>query len=156
MLKKLKDYNCYFVDENGNVYSNYKGDLVIKSSFFSHNGYKRVKLWQKGKSKNFFVHRLFAEYFVDNPNNYDSVDHIDRNILNNNYKNLRWMTHSANSGLSHAKLTKEEVEYIKSNYRRGNGQKLSKMFNCDLSVVVKIAKGKAYNWINEEVMSNAN
>lgn len=49
-------------------------------------GYKRVKY----KGKIYRVHRLVAETFIPNPNNYPTVDHIDRNSINNIVENLRW------------------------------------------------------------------
>lgn len=148
-IKKIKGYDNYFVSDDGIVFSKTKDELVEKKTFLSHNGYKRVTLWNKGKQKKYFVHRLVAEYFVKNVNNYDSVDHIDENKLNNNYNNLRWTSKSYNLGRSNALLNKTEVDYIKRNYKRGNGIELSKKLNVDLSMLVKIAKGKAYNWINE-------
>jgi hypothetical protein len=42
------------------------------------------------------VHRLVAEAFIPNPNNYPTVDHIDRNRQNNKVTNLRWCTLSDN------------------------------------------------------------
>ena len=42
------------------------------------------------------VHRMVAELFCDNPNNYNEVDHIDGNKHNNNKDNLRWVTHKEN------------------------------------------------------------
>lgn len=36
------------------------------------------------------IHRLVAETFIPNPHNYDSIDHKDRNKMNNHVSNLRW------------------------------------------------------------------
>lgn len=148
-IKKIKGYENYYVSDNGKVFSKTNGELKEKAPFLSHNGYKRVTLWNNGKQKKYFIHRLVAEYFVKNTNNYDSVDHIDENKLNNNYNNLRWTSKSYNMGRSNAKLNKTKVDYIKKNYKRGNGTEIANKLNVDLSMVVKIAKGKAYSWINE-------
>ena len=46
------------------------------------------------------VHRLVAECFVDNPNNYKEVNHKDGDKLNNTKDNLEWVSRSDN--LKHA------------------------------------------------------
>ena len=42
------------------------------------------------------VHRLVAEAFIDNPQGYTEIDHINRNKSDNSVTNLRWVTHSEN------------------------------------------------------------
>ncbi len=53
-------------------------------------GYLVVHLRKNGESKMCKVHRLVAEAFIPNPENKPTVDHIDRNKLNNFVGNLRW------------------------------------------------------------------
>ncbi len=64
------------------------------------HGYKKVHLWKKGKDKPFFVHRLVATAFIDNPNDYPQVNHKDEDKTNNVVTNLEWCTckYNANYG----------------------------------------------------------
>ena len=55
------------------------------------NNYSRYAypLYIKCKRKMYKTHRMVADAFIPNPNNYPQIDHIDGNSLNNNVKNLR-------------------------------------------------------------------
>lgn len=63
----------------------------------SARGYNQVSLYKDKKPKAFLVHRLVAEAFIPNPDNFDTVDHIDHNKKNNNVLNLQWLSRSDNS-----------------------------------------------------------
>lgn len=52
------------------------------------DGYYRYHV--NGKTRK--IHRLIAETFIPNPENKKTVDHIDRDIHNNDVSNLRWAT----------------------------------------------------------------
>ena len=60
------------------------------------NCYMRVNLWFNKKQSTQRVHRLVALAWIDNPNNYKQVDHIDQDKFNNNVDNLRWICNSKN------------------------------------------------------------
>ena len=76
-----------------------------------------VCLYKNGLSKLIFVHRLVAQAFIPNPNNYPVVNHIDGNPLNNNVSNLEWCTiqkntqHAYDIGLAKPTKTRKINQY---------------------------------------------
>ena len=92
-MKKIDYGKDYFVSEDGKVFSKKRGKTKeLKPIKKGHGGYVKVRLYDDGKWKNFFVHRLVAEAFIENPNNFPIINHIDENKSNNNVRNLEWCT----------------------------------------------------------------
>ena len=63
----------------------------------NNSGYLIVGLHKDGKIKNFLIHRLVAEAFIENVNDLPQVNHIDENKLNNRVENLEWCSAKYNS-----------------------------------------------------------
>jgi hypothetical protein len=92
LFKKIKDFDNYWISFNGDVYSDYKNDFLNSFIISKNCNYKRVSLCKDKQKHLKSIHRLVAESFLDNKNNFQFVDHIDRNTLNNDVDNLRWVT----------------------------------------------------------------
>jgi hypothetical protein len=86
----------YEVSDNGDVRNKETGKVLRPGN--NYNGYKYVDL-QLGKSKarKFYIARMVAEMFVDNPNNAPTVNHLDGVKTNNHYLNLEWTSYKQNS-----------------------------------------------------------
>lgn len=69
----------------------------IKKTCLNNKGYCMISLTKNNKTKTFLVHRLVAQMFVDNPNNYTEVNHIDENKENNECNNLQWCDRKYNN-----------------------------------------------------------
>lgn len=61
------------------------------------NGYPRVTFCHGTVRKSFSVHRLVADAFLDNPNNFPVVNHKNSKRDDNYFENLEWTTYSGNA-----------------------------------------------------------
>lgn len=85
----------YEISDDGKIF-NKKTGRELKGTYKT-NEYHTVMLMIDKQSKIFLVHRLIAQAFIDNPNNYPIVDHINQNKYDNRIENLRWVDYSTNS-----------------------------------------------------------
>lgn len=69
--------------------------------------YEAVTLTKDKVSKRYSIHRLVAEAFIPNPENYPEVNHKDENPLNNSVENLEWCTHQYNMEYSKNKRIRQ-------------------------------------------------
>lgn len=113
--KDIKGYEgIYMISTYGRVLSVpiwrvIKSNKSLKGEFISYknphitlgnkerNNYRRMDLCCEGKITRKFVHRLVAEAFIPNPNNYPIINHKDENPSNNCVDNLEWCTQAENN-----------------------------------------------------------
>lgn len=92
-----------------------KGELIIvKTNKIlkqgDNHGYKAVHLKVLDKQLHTGVHRLVAQAFLPNDNNYTEINHIDENGMNNNVNNLEWCSRSYN--IKYGNRTKKSIKTL--------------------------------------------
>lgn len=112
IFKEIEGYENYQVSNYGSVKSLGNGktrkEKVLKP-FNTTKGYLQVELSKQGKRKNYYVHRLVAQAFLQNPNNYEEVNHKDEDKTNNHVTNLEWCDrkYNINYGTLKEKISKQ-------------------------------------------------
>jgi len=117
--RDIKDYYGYYQVSNfgrvRGVDRVTENNRPIKSSLLkadkNRSGHLRVQLTKKSVRKQFLVHRLVAQAFIPNPNEYPIINHKDENPSNNNTNNLEWCTIKYNNNYGGYK---EKMSAIKS------------------------------------------
>ena len=99
---EIKNYKDYYINKYGTIIHLVRFlNVVIDANILTHckdtNGYHMVNLYNNKKGKTVKVHRLVAETFIPNVNNYPQVNHKDENKNNNCVENLEWCTAIYNS-----------------------------------------------------------
>ena len=89
--KKIEGYENYSVSTYGRVRNDKTGRILKPMD--KNKGYLYVNLQDKCHR----IHRLVAQTFIPNPNNYPIVNHKDEDKSNNNVKNLEWCTSQYNN-----------------------------------------------------------
>lgn len=148
---KFYDLSDYNITENGEIINLHNGHIVKPQ--LNSKGYLRVHIGHKME----FVHRLVAEKFVSNPYNKPQVNHIDGNKLNNSASNLEWVTNQENRDHAvknnliikgekcpWAKLTQDNVNYIKNHLSDIDHNILAKQFGVNITTIKDILHKR--NW----------
>ena len=159
--------NKYIVTKTGKVFTIYKNKIKEQKLRKHTNGYLRATIF----NKDFYVHRLVAICFLDNPNNYNEISHEDNDKTNNNLSNLKWCDRKYNNKkmfTDHIKtsedmkkiancsnavearrkrriLKDENVTVIREMINQGKSDRqISKIFNCSRGTIYQIRKWISY------------
>lgn len=91
----------YLISKKGQVFNKNTGQEL--KYYLNSNNYYGVSLYNKDKKRSRFyaVHRMVAETFIPNPAQFEVVNHLDNNHLNNDVNNLEWTTQSENLKYAH-------------------------------------------------------
>ena len=84
----------YMVSNLGRVENINTG--YVLAPVMNRDGYLFVRLSNKGKQKNYLIHRLVAIAFLPNPDNLPQINHINEVKTDNRLINLEWCTNEYN------------------------------------------------------------
>lgn len=154
-MKQIEGTSNYFVTEDGRVFNQDK-QVYLKPHWSGNrkrnNRYLIVSISIGGTISKRKIHRMVAQAFIENPNNYPQVNHIDGDRSNNKVSNLEWCNNSRNqlhaydhnlhkSGEDHAqsKFSNDEVHNMRESRKAGMKMKdIASTFKVSLSHVREI------------------
>lgn len=156
--------NRYSINKNGEILNLKTGKKL--NPYKNPDGYRKVTFYETAKKRKFFyVHRLLAKAFIENPLNKDFINHINGNTSDNRIENLEWCTRSENGkhafklGLNksnpvygsknkNSKINESIALEIKQKFKVGFKQSyIARYFNISKYIVSNVITGKTWNHI---------
>lgn len=147
----------YQISNYGRVKSFAQRHRILKPFLERRTGYLACELRFQGKRGDRAIHRLVARAFVPNPDNKPQINHVDGIKWNACASNLEWVTleencqHALKTGLRlagaehpDAKLTNEQIIYVRENPDNLKGHELAKKFGITATAISYIQQGKTY------------
>lgn len=114
-------------------------------------GYKQVIIQEANKKYYLYVHRLVAEAFIDNPNDYPYINHKDEDKSNNSVENLEWCTpkYNANYGTCKERIGKAHHKKVKQYTKDGRFIKEWDSYS-EVEQALGMTQGDISKYINSE------
>jgi hypothetical protein len=91
----INGHSEYRVSDKGRVWSGISNKFMKPTSNVR-SGHQDLSFKVNGKREHAYIHRLVAEAFIPNPNDYPLVRHLDDDPANNCVWNLAWGTQEDN------------------------------------------------------------
>jgi hypothetical protein len=89
--KTLEEFPNYRISEKGHLVSVVCNTPVLLSTVKRASGIQNIAIPDKNQVRRYVrTEWLVAKAFIENPNNYEHIVHLDNDINNNHYKNLVW------------------------------------------------------------------
>ena len=146
--------SLYAVTSCGKVYS-YRAKKFLKPRL-TKKGYCRVLLYKDGKGKDFYIHRLVSEAYLDNPENLSQVNHKDEDKSNNSVQNLEYCDAAYNTNYGtgkerSAKSRQKKVICIETQEIFDSVTEAAKAVDVDKSSISRCIAGRqktcaGYHW----------
>ena len=177
MIKEIHEFPGYFISDKGQVYSKWTkkggkdrcsiiGNKLRKiNNIILNTNYIQVSLYKNGKQYQKTIHRLIGKSFLDNPNNYKCILHLNDKRNDNRLKNLKWGTQSENIQTAYdkgrktakcgskchlSKLNEKQVrviKHLKSFEPKLKQWEVAKIFKVSQSEISRIWNGLRFNLI---------
>lgn len=160
MWKDIPNWETlYEINEYGDVRNKLNNKLIVGDK--NSTGYPRVCLYNKKhnpQKERFFRHRLVAKLFVDNPNNYKEVNHIDHNINNCKFTNLEWVNRIQNE-LDSRKYGSKEYKPYRVIYTDGTCElfdtksQLARKLNITSTAIGHWLHKRSFSYVNHGILN---
>lgn len=168
-MKTIPEFPNYAVTKSGRVWSKKRVDTANHkrgghwlSLRYRKDGRIQVGLYKNNVFCMKYIHHLVLETYIGSCPDGMECCHSDGNMANNNLNNLRWDTHSSNvkdavkhgthCGLknkNNAKLTEDDVRYIRSIYLDGvyNQSEIAKRFGVKPKAICDIVNKNTWKYL---------
>lgn len=103
---KIKNFSNYEISNEGRV-KNMETNRIL-NGWLKNSKHTVLLIDDDGKKRDKIIAYLVAENFIDNPYNYNKIEHIDGNKTNNYFTNLRWIKQLKRSDMEEYKDAENE------------------------------------------------